>query len=121
VSADPDEAKLDVEPAGDSTYVPYGERSVLYDDGSAQLNSVDVSDAVTVEGCTIYNGPIHDPNTRELTEQEAAEFLNCDLEDLRWYVQQVVDDIKVEVESQVESHSEEKFYDSGDWYDVEWD
>lgn len=123
VSADPAEVEIDYEEEGPATYVPYGEQSVIYDDGSARITSIDSSKAATIEGCTIYSGPIKDPNTRELSKEEAAKFLNCDIDDLVWYIEQIAEDLLIEVRSSLESYAEDRFYDSEDtdWRDVEWD
>lgn len=120
IVADPDAANIDYEPAGPATYVPYGSQSVLYDDGSAILNSVDASKAVSLEACTIYNGPINNPNTKELSKQEAAVFLNCNIDDLIIAIEEIIEELLTDVRYYVEEKVEQDFYSADNWYNMEW-
>ena len=125
VSADIDSVEIDYEPEGPATYVPYGAQSVIYDDGSARINSIDTSNAVNFEEYTIYtkNDP-KDPDFKKLSLEEAAEYLQCDLEDLHYYIMEDANDIVSEVESYLERFAEEQFYedeepDYDDWRDID--
>lgn len=70
---------FEYEPDGAATYVPYGEQSVMYDDGKGSLDKVTAPDLDITAQFENYNGEKLDTETViknfKLTEEQAVEIL----------------------------------------------
>lgn len=122
---------------GEATYVPYGNTSVLYDDGT-EVEAVDCSETVEFveyficdeEGCII-----HEENF-DLALKEAAEALGCSVEEFEQYLTDIEPELTKKLIKKLEDYYTEDGYwnlpdhvfekpdyepDYDDWRDVDWD
>ena len=103
VSCDTDSVNFDWEPDGAPTYVPYGEGSVLYDNGEGGLDSVDASNSCSSDDITYQN-----ESEEDITEEQALDILECSKEEL----DRCVNLLKVAAESQAAEWLEDYYLDN---------
>lgn len=74
------------EPDGEPTYVPYGEQSVMYDDGKGGVESIDASNAISADGYKLV-----DEDNNEYSFENVCEMLRCEPNALTDEIQHVKD------------------------------
>ena len=128
VSWESDSFEFEWEPDGEPTYVPYGNTSVMYDDGRGGLESVEV-----YADCDDYHFIELETNMDEgtdLTREQVLQILGCSEEELRRLIKEieekVVDhtkDLLVDYYSDPDHWPDKPEYepDYDDWYDRDWD
>lgn len=109
---------------GAATYVPYGEQSVLYDDGKGGLDSVDVSGIADIYSYDYkYNDKI-------ITEEQAIELLGCSQEDFNEAVTELCKIVPLITENLIEDYYDDPWNwpereddepDYDDWRDLDWE
>lgn len=70
------------------TYVPYGERSVLYDDGGIEVTYISAAGACMCDDIVYAD----EEDKKEMTREEALKFLGCTDDDLKEVERLIEDD-----------------------------